>query len=195
MDVTISRLKGKAIHPYINDLAKLRIAILKDYPYLYEGDLEYERNYLSTYTNSDACVMILAKDGDKVIGASTAIPLEFEVEEFKRPFIQANMNINDIFYFGESVLDKRYRGKGIYRHFFLEREAAAREYGSRTAAFCAVERALDDPRRPKDYQPLDVIWKRYGYTKHAELTTTFDWLEVGATQQSTNPMTFWLKKL
>lgn len=195
MDVKISRVKGKGILPYIHDLANLRISILKDYPYLYQGDLEYERNYLSTYTNSAECVMIIAKDGDKIIGASTAIPLEFEVQEFRQPFIDANMNIKDIFYFGESVLDKRYRGKGIYHHFFKDREAAAREYGSHISAFCAVERPLDDPRRPQDYRPLDPIWTRYGYTKHPELATTFDWLEVGETQQSTNPMTFWLKNL
>jgi len=42
-------LKGKEILPYLSELARLRIEIFKEYPYLYEGDLAYEEQYLHTY--------------------------------------------------------------------------------------------------------------------------------------------------
>ena len=74
---------------------------------------------------------------------------KFETEEFKKPMLEHGISIPDVFYFGESLLLPPYRGKHIYRQFFLEREAAARAYGCKIAAFCAVERPHDDPRRPK----------------------------------------------
>lgn len=194
-ELKISRLKGTEILPYINDLAQLRMSVFSEYPYLYEGNLDYEIKYLKTYMDSPHSIMIVVSDLHKIVGASTAIPLKFETFEFQQPFITLNMDINDIFYFGESVLDKHHRGKGIYRYFFHEREMAAKNYGCHTAAFCAVEREENDPRRPADYVPLDTIWKHFGYEKHPEITTTFDWKELGEAQQSPKPMTFWLKKL
>jgi hypothetical protein len=49
-DLKILRLKGQDIIPFIPELAKLRIEIFKSYPYLYDGDLDYEHNYLNTYS-------------------------------------------------------------------------------------------------------------------------------------------------
>lgn len=195
MNLQISRLSGKEILPHINDLAKLRISVFKEYPYLYQGSFEYELKYLSTYTASPDSVMIIVSDHGKVVGASTAIPLKFETDECQKPFLHSNININDVFYFGESVLDKNYRGQGIYRHFFLEREAAARAACCHIATFCAVERPDDDERRPKDYTPLDAIWTHFGYVKHPEIATTYEWCEIGETTQSPKPMTFWLKTI
>ena len=71
----IIRLKGSAIIPYIPDLARLRIDIFQHYPYLYAGDLTYETQYLQTYVDCPESFMVIVLDGEKVIGASTAIPL------------------------------------------------------------------------------------------------------------------------
>ena len=67
----IIRLKGEEILPHISDLAKLRITILKDYPYLYEGDLEYETRYLHTYVSCPETCMVLVLDNKQIVGAST----------------------------------------------------------------------------------------------------------------------------
>ena len=34
------------------ELAALRIEVFRDFPYLYEGSLEYEKEYLNTYSQS-----------------------------------------------------------------------------------------------------------------------------------------------
>ena len=44
----VVKVKGKEILPYIEALGKLRIEIFKEFPYLYAGDMEYERKYLNT---------------------------------------------------------------------------------------------------------------------------------------------------
>lgn len=194
-DLKILRLKGQDILPYIPELAKLRIEIFKSYPYLYDGDLDYEHNYLDTYVKCEESIIVIALDHDKVVGASSAIPLEFETVEFQKPFLENHINIQDVFYFGESVLQVAYRGHGIYRHFFTKREAAAKDYGSKLAAFSAIERPANDPRKPKNYISLDSVWKHFGYEKHPELCMYYEWKEIGEASQTPKPLIFWLKTL
>jgi hypothetical protein len=194
-ELKIIRLKGQDIVPYIPKLAELRIIVFKEYPYLYLGNLEYETKYLQTYVNSPESIIVLVFDGERVVGASTAIPMQFETAEFKQAFVDHHMNIAEIFYLGESVLLPSYRKRGVYKHFFREREAAAHEYGCKITAFCAIERPVDDPRRPKDYVPLDDVWRYFGYVKHSELCIYFPWQEVSMEIETTKPLMFWLKTL
>lgn len=194
-ELKIICLKGQKALPFISDLAQLRIKIFREYPYLYEGDVEYENNYLRTYVDCSESFIVLVKDKERVVGVSTAVPLQFEMAECKKPFLDHGMVITEIFYLGESVLLPEYRGQGIYKSFFKERESAAREYGAKTTAFCAVERSEQDLRKPKDYVPLDTIWRHFGYEKHPELCAYFEWKEIGEKAQSPKPMHFWLKRL
>jgi|SRR3990167_595489 len=194
-DLKILCLKGQDILPFIPELAKLRIEIFKSYPYLYEGDLTYEYHYLNTYVKCSESILVIVFDHEHVVGASSAIPLEFETIEFQKPFLENNIDIKDVFYFGESILKAKYRGRGIYRHFFTEREAAAKEYGSKLVAFAAIERSANDTKKPKDYVSLDAVWRHFGYEKYPKLCMYYEWKEIGDTLQTPKPLVFWLKKL
>jgi GNAT superfamily N-acetyltransferase len=194
-DLKITRLKGNALLPYIDELAKLRIEIFQSFPYLYVGNMEYEKNYLQVYLSCPESVMVLVTDGNRVVGASTAIPMEFEGEATKKPFLDNEIPLKKIFYLGESLLEPAYRGRGVYRHFFTEREAAAKEYGSEVTTFCAVERPLSHPLRPANYIPLDSTWQHFGYTKHPELCAQYVWKEIGEDSESPKPLIFWIKNL
>ena len=68
-------LRGEAAKPFIPSLAALRIQVFREYPYLYEGDLSYEEKYLQDYSRIPDSVVVLALDGERVVGASTALPL------------------------------------------------------------------------------------------------------------------------
>ncbi len=195
MTVELKRLSGSEITPYLADLARLRISVFREYPYLYDGDEGYEARYLERYVGSSRSLAVLVLEGTKVIGASTALPLADEVPEFKQPFTQKALDVEQIFYFGESILLPAYRKQGWGRQFFAEREARAKEHGFRLAAFCAVDRPADHPHKPTGYQPLDAFWQRRGFTRHPELFTEFSWKELGEAQESSKRMTFWLKDL
>ncbi len=196
MPIHIKRVSGSGLDRYIDDLARLRIEVFRDFPYLYEGSLDYERKYLKTYSGVPESVIVLALDGERVVGASTGLPMAAETDEVKRPFIEHGYDPKSVFYFGESVLDKQYRGQGLGVKFFQEREAHVHALGTfHWTTFCAVQRPEDHPQRPKDYVPLDAFWIKRGYRKHPELATTFSWKEHGETEESEKPMTFWLKRL
>ncbi len=195
MSLGISKLSGEALRARLDDLARLRIEVFRNWPYLYKGDLSYERQYLPRYADGKTGTMIVAQTVDRIVGASTALGLDEEDDYIQEPFIKAGMDLKSIFYFGESVLLPDYRGQGIGVKFFELREAAAKSHGYAKAAFCAVERPADHPARPKDYVPLDAFWKKRGYEKRPDLVAKFSWRDIGERGESEKPMTFWMKTL
>jgi GNAT superfamily N-acetyltransferase len=193
-NIHIERKSGTALLPYIPELARLRIEVFRDFPYLYDGTLDYEKKYLQTYIDHPESVIVLAFDDDKIVGASTAIPMKYETEGLKKPFLEQGYDLDEVFYCSESVLNKAYRGLGLGVRFFEEREAHAAELGGfKNITFCCVERPVDHPRRPADYMPLDNFWNKRGYVKHPELKTTYMWKDLDETEETAKPMTFWLK--
>jgi GNAT superfamily N-acetyltransferase len=192
----LERLSGDKLNQYIPALARLRIQVFRDWPYLYDGDLAYEEKYLKTYIEAPDSVIVLAFDGDKVVGASTGIPLKHETDEVKAPFIDAGYDVDRIFYCGESVLLPEYRGQGAGVAFFEHREEHAQQVGGVDySCFCGVQRPDNHPRRPADYVPLDNFWRKRGYEKYNDLNTTFSWKELDEDTESPKPMTFWMKKI
>jgi GNAT superfamily N-acetyltransferase len=195
-EVVVERLFGAAIRPFLDDLATLRIQVFREYPYLYEGSREYEARYLEGYARSERATVVLARQGQRVVGASTAMPLTEHGDGVIVPVLaQAGYDPAQVYYFGESVLLPQHRRLGIGHAFFDEREDAAREQGMRVAAFCAVQRPDDHPLRPADYVPHDAFWTKRGYTRRADLVATFDWRDLGEPHESEKPMLFWIREL
>ena len=55
----VRRLSGGDIDAFLPELARLRIRVFREYPYLYEGSAAYEEKYLKTYANVPESVMVL----------------------------------------------------------------------------------------------------------------------------------------
>jgi GNAT superfamily N-acetyltransferase len=189
-------LRGAAILPHLSDLAALRMAVFRDWPYLYEGDAAYERDYVATYAASARAAIIVARDGGRIVGASTCLPLTDEAAAMQEPFRAAGFDPAAICYFGESVLLADYRGRGAGVAFFEAREAQARMHpGVQYAAFCAVIRDATDPRRPAGAVPLDEFWRHRGFAPHPGLVCTLHWREIGGDDEVENRLQAWVKPL
>ncbi|MFG0250661.1 MAG: GNAT family N-acetyltransferase [Phycisphaeraceae bacterium JB051] len=186
---------GQQAAEHATDLARLRISVFREYPYLYDGDMAYEQHYIEQYVQSPGSVIVLALDGDVIVGASTALPLSDETDAFKRPFIEQRIDPAKVFYFGESVLLPAYRGQGIGHRFFDKREAHARSLDQDFdyLAFAAVIRHDDDPRKPAGYRPHDVFWDKRGFSPQHQMVMQLPWKEVGNEQQTIQSLKFWLK--
>ncbi len=193
--IQIRRIVGGEIRPYLDELAALRIAVFRDWPYLYEGDRAYERDYLAAYADSADSVCVLAFDDDAVIGASTGLPLMDNSAEFSAPFSAQGHDVASVFYFGESVLMPAYRGRGIGHAFFDHREAHARSLARfDLAAFCAVDRDAEDPRRPMDQRGNEAFWSKRGYARQPEMTMHLRWNEIEC-GETAHTLTFWTRPL
>ena len=192
---TIGLFRGPDIVPWLEDAARLRISVFREWPYLYEGSFEYERDYLASYAKSKDSLFVLALDGGKVVGASTGLPLAEAAPAFAKPFAERGMPIGSVFYFGESVLLPEYRGRSIGHAFFDHRETHARALGRfQWTTFCAVDRETEDVRRPEDYRPNDAFWHKRGYRRSAGMTMHLPWEEIGR-GEVVHPLTFWLREL
>lgn len=157
--------------------------------------MAYERVYLARYADAATGTIVVALDGGRPVGASTALALAEEAGYVQDPFVEAGIALPEIFYFGESVLLPQYRGRGIGVRFFEEREAAAAEFGYRVCCFCAVIRPAEHPARPSDYTPLDNFWRNRGYAKRPELVDTFSWRDIGDAEENEKQMVYWTKRL
>jgi len=197
-DVPLSFItkKGPEIESVFKDLATLRIAVFHDYPYLYEGTMEYEMEYLKIYSRSDRSMLFAVYDGDNMIGATTCIPLADETAEVRKPFEDGGFDVNKIFYFGESILLKEYRGVGLGHRFFDERETHASSFGVyQMTCFCSVDRGDSHPAKPQDYRSNNAFWIKRGYVEDPSLQSIMEWQDIGKNEASVKKMIFWTKDL
>jgi len=193
---SVAAYTGSGLVPWLDEVARLRIEVFREWPYLYDGYADAERRYLRTYVDVADALLVICRDDTGVVGASTALPLRAETADITAPFRAAGIDLSRVLYCGESVLDAHHRGQGIGVRFFEERERHARRLaGVDTLAFCAVQRDAADPRRPTSYQPLDAFWRRRGFVPRPDLRTTLSWRELGESAESPKPMMFWLKSL
>ena len=194
--IKISALTGDDIAEALPALADLRIRIFKEWPYLYDGSADYEQNYLKKFGAAKDALIVVARDGKKIVGVSTASPLLGHADAFAEAFIGIGYDPKHVFYFGESVLLPEYRGQGIGHAFFDEREKHARSFGTyKIAAFSSVVRDKHDPRAPEGYFALDPFWIKRGYTKAEGVVASLGWKESGEAEEITHQMQFWIKKL
>jgi len=194
MTITVRPLAGEQILAAIGDLARLRMAVFAEWPYLYDGDPAYEEAYLREFVAAPDGVLVAASDGARIVGAATASPMHAQKPEFRAPFEARGLDTARLFYFGESVLLPEYRGQGIGHAFFDHREAQARGCGAEAATFAAVIRPDDHPDRPADYQPLDGFWRKRGYAPVEGFVTELDWKDHRDAAETAKPMQYWLKR-
>lgn len=162
--ITITPYYGEELKKIIPEIAKLRMEVFREYPFLYEGEYEYEMHYLNKFTLSTDAICVVAMDGEKVVGISTGMPFSQEGDDIKAPFIKAHYNIEDFFYYGESVIKKEYRGLGIYHNFFKYREEHARKLNRfKYICFFTSNKPPNHPKRPVEYRPLNEIWEKKGF--------------------------------
>lgn len=191
----VESLTGSALEAVLDDVAALRLAVFRDWPYLYDGDLEYERDYLDVYRQSDTAFLVGAFDGTRLVGAATGTPMTDHADDFAAAIRGTGVALDKVFYCAESVLLPEYRGQGIGHAFFDLREAHAQKLGATASAFCSVVRPDDHPLKPSTYRPLDGFWRKRGYRPLEGAIAQFSWKDVDQANETKKPLQVWVRHL
>lgn len=195
MSVTVRTLDPGEVQDRIADLARLRIAVFREWPYLYDGDAGYERGYLASFAAASHAVLVAAFDGADIVGMATASPLAAQGAAVLEPVAAHGFDVATTFYFGESVLLPQWRGRGIGHAFFDAREAGARRAGAAHATFCSVIRPDTHPMRPEGARSHAAFWTARGYREVPGLVCTMHWTDLGDAGETPHRLQFWSRAL
>lgn len=195
MGVLIQTFYGPQAALYVEELAKLRLQQLKSYPYLYDGSMEYEEQYLETLIESPENIIAMAFDHGRVVGAAAGLPLRYETLNIQQPFIDKGYDLHRIYYFGESIISPPYRGQGLGRAFFNTREERAKSLGWYDfVAFCGIERPAGHPLHDPNYQEPDEYWASLGF-RRTDMICQINWKDINETEETPKSLRFWIKDI
>lgn len=193
--LSVRTVIGEAIGTHSADIAHLRIAVSRAWPYLYEGDASREVERLRPGVECWRSVAVLVFDGSTLVGAAMGLPLAAAPMGVQEPFAAAEIDVRRVFLLGESVLLPAYRGRGLGHRFFDERESHARILGGfELTAFCTVDRTADDPRRPPFGRSHESFWRKRGYRPREDLKVWTPWNEIGVGDVQ-HSLTGWVRPL
>lgn len=191
---------GSNARQYIDLVSQLRITAFKEYPYLYEGNLDYEREYMGGYTaDMQAMITIATLDG-KIVGVATGIPLVSNsdiVKDAKATFETHHLNPQDYYYYGEVIVMPEYKGNGLAKKLFDAQDEKIKEWGYKHTCILTVMRDENHPQKPIGYKLTDSVWAKMGFFKMA-LKANYHWPTIKPDQsvvECEHEMQFWQKNL
>lgn len=189
------------LQPHLSDVAEFRVKHFRNYPYLYDGNLDYEKNYLAGLANDKKSLLIKAYDSNNhLIAVSTSVPLVTGSDILKsatESFATAGYDPGSIYYYGEIIIEPQYRGFGISAIIYKMQDDYAKLNKFKFIALATVIRSDNDLRKPANHQPSDPIWNRFGFTK-TNIIFDYDWPTIQSdflTENESHKMVYWLKKI
>lgn len=177
-------------------VTSMRMSIFREYPYFYAGDLKTEAEYVEIYTKSPRSIFVLAKEGKKVIGLVTGIPLQDMDEDLTAPIKKAVLDLQPIYYLGEILLLKEFRGKGIGYQMYKAFEKTVRGQHCYTMiAIIRIDEKQNHAKKPKDYKSLQEFWTRLGFVEDLNLSLKVPYQEIDHADKTSHTFYYSLKKI
>ncbi len=192
----IETFYGPDIAPFIELLGRYRIEIFREYPYVYDGNMDYERKYLSRYPLASQSFLLLGRDASGIACAVTGIPLECELDEFKQTLLECGMSLENMYYLGEIMIRRELRGQGLGWKLLGHALQTMRDFGRfKHAVLCTVQRQQDHPLRPAGYVYNDRLWLKSGFESMPGVTVLFSWKDLGEQRETIKEMAYWIAPL
>jgi|GEM_PF-2329283 len=186
---SISLLVENAITEYIDTIGNLRTDILKDFSYLYQFNNSLEDVYLQKYTIAKDSIAVILKDQDSVVGVLIGLPLRYENDTLKTPWIAHNFDTNKVYYFSEILLEEKYRTNT----FIQELYATAQDW------ICSFQKYdyftfVEPNKSVQELQPDNKFWIDNGYISFNDVMPSLLESNEGQTKES-EELNFLIKKI
>lgn len=164
-NLRIESLSGAESKKYFEDFARLRIEIFREYPYLYEGTVENERNYIENYLSNPQSRIFVLFDGDKICGMLTTVPMSGEYQDIIASFEKTGLKSSESFYLGDMILQKEYRNRKLFPIFFNAALEHAKCKGFKTLSLMCIVCKDADWGRPAEFRDVVRLCEKIGFTK------------------------------
>jgi len=188
----IKALSGKDAQSYTEQIAQLRITMFRKYPYLYDGDMKNEESYLQTYWKSQkSTFLLLFNSEDEIVGLSSSRPLDEEMPEVKKPFLNTEIDLSKCLYIGETLIKEKYQGMQILDQMVKYYKEMVPKQAYECVLFMTVLREDNHPAKPDNYQPLDEIWKHYGFEVMKGKKIFLNWKRIDTQNEEENTLIVW----
>lgn len=180
-------------------IAQQRIEQFKGYPYLYDGNMDFEYNYLNGYVSTPKSAFAIAFWQDQPVALITGMPLyDFnkDVPNGLDAFKQAGLNAEEYYYFGEFLILPEHRDDSLISKLAAIFEDYVASIGYTKT--CFMEESNDShPLKPADYQEKDYLLLRDGYKKtSAVIGYTWPTFQLdGSIKEQTHDLNYWIKDL
>ncbi|NDD58312.1 MAG: GNAT family N-acetyltransferase [Chlamydiae bacterium] len=194
-ELTLKTFIGPSIKPYLHSIARLSVEVFQEYPYFCDTHIENEIDALQKYPQCDSSIAVILFEGSKVVGAATGLPMHQESSFLQTPLISREINPKTLFHFGEALLLRPYRGRGVGHHFYEIREEYARKLGYEQVCFYMKDTNESEPLRPPEFYPLDEFWRKRGFVHHREIKLMLPWKDLFESSDSLKECSYWIKKL
>ncbi len=188
----------KEILPWIDTIATFRLTEFREFPYLYVGNLESEKKYLRSYSEIKGSALALAFSDEEVVAIATGTPLLSDVEAVPGAaeiFLQHGFVSKDFYYFGEFIVKPHFRHKGITKKLLSELTNYVKSLGYNNICIMTVDREINHPLKPVDYQDSANIWEKLGFIK-TMMKIHIKWPTISLdnkVEMQDNSLSFWIR--
>jgi GNAT superfamily N-acetyltransferase len=196
----IKILTGSAQKALIPFIAAQRIKQYQDYPYLYDGNMQEETDYVAWCLEQPSSALAVAYIDDAPIGFASGISLVDFDDHMKgsiQAFTHANFNPHNYYYLADIMVVPAYQGNKISSLLLQAIENHARNNAYKNIC-CITENHDTHPFKPIDYvSVVEVLLSRFSYVP-SSITLSFEWLTRqadGSSAQQTHILQYWIKSL
>lgn len=171
---------------YLAQLAEMRIQVFREYPYLYEGNLDYEFDYLERYVQCPSAILLALLDSaGQAWGVCTGIPLIHEDPVLSAP-IPGNHQSG--FYIGEVLILPQARGQGWGAKLLEAIIDLSQKLGFKQHyLYTVVEPAHN---RPPHYHSPAKLWRKIGF-EPTPIQCSFEWKRWDQEHPQNHTMELW----
>lgn len=193
-NIVVKTVFGKEILNYIPNISKIRLVGFEERPYLYNGNMEKEEEYVSGYSSTDQSALFLAYNTNKIVGFLIASPLadycELASTNIQEIFNAHNIPLKDFYYCGEIIVLPQHRNIGVAQKIFAEVEKVAKQLGRKYLCLMTI--------KSEHQTPDNIGFAKFGFDVKKSVKVIYKWPmldESGKLTNAEHKMSFWTKQI
>lgn len=198
--ILITLMLGSQIASFSNQIVLTIIETFKHYPYLLEGEYDYNQQYFKEITTSNHGGLALATLKEEFAGFLMGCPLAARQEQFADAFEifkKNNFTASDYYLFTDVVVLPKFQNKKIASNLFAYFEEWVKSWGYKGICLFIIQHNEDHALKPVDYKNIDDFYAKLGYTK-TEIQSISTWPTImdaqGTVSFLEHVLYFWIKQ-